>query len=611
MRQRNLFGMLIVLLVTQAAVIGQDATPSAPWPPDSNEIFEDGVQWKEVIPTETPQLRVQIDAEQQRIQLLDSTGTIISEFGFPPEIERITQAIRVLDAQLQIEALTDASDPLSKKFFLLDTKTGDYSPAPTVCDGQRVRTNIGAPRWTFVALDEHYNSGFLCDTETDTQSDLLPDSFGRWIYLGISESEDWFLFEALDEEEFNQGNYANYIVSYHLPTGQLNKLGLLLHSSDDNLGIYGWVSNTQGVICVSSIHQYLPRFCHSFDVTQTDSLERVFSGWLESMLQLDDPPRFGAFYSDIYYAMISGGGSSQHTSCSLTIYDQKGVQNKLLGYECIPLRIDNYKSAPYIQQNNTLYFLTTNERLLTERPNATSSVLKTFDFQDMRGNYFIYKGEIESLLSISSDQRYAVVLLDNNGVLDFPFRPFEPFYSSDTLAYRGWTVGIIDMQRKELVYQSEPLGVYASSQVSWLDDRTVVIASSATSDTLYIQVPGASTPEPDFYPLSSTLLRIELDTLNASPEIHLTSEFPHQQRGAIDINTSPNGCYLLLEDHRIVNLYTFEEVAVIRDDLLNAYDLTLLWQEDDRIYISISTRGDSDEYIGYEMTLPNCTSHQP
>jgi hypothetical protein len=595
MRLRNTFGILIMLLLTQVAVVGQGTEPAAPWPPDPNEIFEDDVQWEKVIPTETPQPRVQIDDERQVIQLLDSTGTLIRKFDFPPDVHKIEEAIRIPGDLIQIKALTEASNPFSKKFFLLDTKTGKYSSAPTVCDGQRIHTNIGAPQWTLIENGDKY---FLCDTETDTQRDVLPDHLESWNLFGSSEDHQWLFLWARDEEYC-----CNYhMFSYHISDNQFTRLGLIPPNWDDSFSVSNWISSTKGLICRYTFHQYIPRSCYAFDLNESDSLAYVFSGWPESMFHLDDPIRFGAFYSDIYFALITGGGFSQHTPCGLVLYDNNGRDQKGFGYECVPLMLDAYKLAPYLQRDDVLYFLTTNKRLLSEIREAKDSVLKSYNVRELKGNYFLYKGEIESVLSISPDHHYAVLLLDDNGVLDFPLQPYK--ISGD----RGWKVGILDMKSRQLVYQSEPLGVYASSQVIWLDDHTVIIASTSYSET----VPATHPEHPKTYPTASTLLRIQLDPFSPSPEIHTSTEFAYRPRGAIDINTSSNGCYLLLDDHRVVNLYTFEEGAVLQEDSQQSeYDFTFLWREDNQIYVSIRSKEDTGDYIGYEITLPDCAPQQP
>ena len=594
MRLRNIIVFITFLLVTQAVASAQGTEPTAPWPPDPDVIFEDGVQWEVVAKTETPQPKVKIDSENRMIQLIDATGGVISEYDLPPDIDRVVEATRVPGEQIQIEALTDAQDWLSRSFFLLDTQTGQYSPLPTVCDGQRVRTNIGSPQWTFVALDDQNNSGFLCDTETDMRSELLPDDFGDWRYFASSPDRQWLFLWGRSLKQENCCDH--FFFTYHTVTNQISRLGTIPSNWEDSFGVFGWINSTQGFLCRYTFHQYIPRACYSFDLHQPDSLEFLFSGWMETMFQVDEPIRYGAFYAEIYFTMITGGGSSRHAPCGLTLYDNNRREQKVFGYECVPLMIDDYTHAPYLQRDDVLYFLTTDKRLDREMPEAKVSVLKSYNVRDLKGNYFLYKGEIESLLSVSPDHRYAVLLLDDNSVLDFPFHPYKISGS------RGWNVGVLDMKSRQMVYQSEPVGVYGASQVIWLDDRTVVIASTSYSET----IPATHPDQPKTYPDGSTLLRIEIDPETDTTDVHITNEFAYRQRSAIDINTSPNNCYLLLDDHRIVNLYTFEQTPLLRDDVPEAYKISTLWQEDHQIHVSVSSRTEDKGYISYNITLPDC-----
>ncbi|MCB9454836.1 MAG: hypothetical protein H6671_02480 [Anaerolineaceae bacterium] len=426
--------------------------------------------------------------------------------------------------------------------------------------------------------DEHV---FLCNVLTGEQRDILPAELTEWSEFP-SPNKNRILLLAKDWSI--GGDYRVYV--YSIAENQLMPLGTVSRGIDNAVALCGWVSETKGLLCSADIYRSWPGIgYYAFDITQPDSIEYAFGGWEGGYaFHLDDPVRYISVYSEDFVASITGSRSSEHEPCMLTIYDADNVRHQELGYECIPVVLDEWDSSPYYRLGNTLYYLT------IEGENATISSLYSYDVELEAGSNVLFKGEIESVIGVSPDGQYFVLLMDDNGVLDFPW--WSPFYPQD----RGWQVAVVHRPNGQVVYLSEPIGVFAAGQVVWLDNQTVTIAAQESWENIRTTERGDVT-------IVQTLPSLRRITFNddSSVDVVITTRYG----GARDVrimDVSSDHRYWLRDDQQIIDLWDFQPVPIFRDGTAESYD-TVVWLEDGDFWVRLRQPDNHSESVLYRVVL--------
>jgi hypothetical protein len=262
--------------------------------------------------------------------------------------------------------------------------------------------------------------------------------------------------------------------------------------------------------------------------------------------------------------------------CTVSVYDATGPHEHQIGTDCIPILIDPSTIAPFYHQGNSLYFL-----VETDRYGTKLSTLTRYDIENETTTQVgPFEIEIENIVSVSPDERYVVLLMDDNNVLDFPW---ETYPTGCCQQQYGWFVTIIDSQTDDIVYLSERLGIYSSSDVTWLDNETVVIASGE----IYIESDGFPFAPP------ATLRKIHLG--NPLTSMSMT----------ISVNLdSPSHQYGLQEDNTVIDLRSFESVSIFQEGVLDIYSVRMYWDEDGSLLVSVKPSDDSSSSTEYRVTLP-------
>jgi hypothetical protein len=378
------------------------------------------------------------------------------------------------------------------------------------------------------------------------------------------------------------------VYAYHIDANELTYLGMLSGDTDTEISICDWVTDTQGLLCKSDRYRYWPGVgYYSFDVSQADSLAFAFGGWHEDIFRIEDPLRYVNLYSQQYSDSITGGEYPDYPPCTLNIFDSSGLRQEELAYECIPMMIDSDVRSPYYRQGNIIYFLT------TESADATFSTLHSYDVELEIGNNQLYSGEIESVLSASPDGQYIVMLVDDDGELNFPWQGIVPCCPTRG----GWRVAILHQESHQIVYISEPIGVNAMNQVVWLDDSTVVIASTQE----YEHIRANDLGDVWIVPSQPSLRRIAFG--NTGVDVSITTQYG-LTRGFLTLDVSPTGNYWLTDDNAVIDLRTFEQVPILRDDLPAEYSFFMRWLDDGDLIAHVYVSEDYTEVSEYRIKIP-------
>src|SRR5690606_35758099 len=303
--------LILFLFVMQSFASAQGTEPAAPWPPDPETIFEEGVQWQEIGLNSTAGPDARVDWTRPVIQVRDGSGNITREYDFPSGKDHVHRANFLPDGTIQV--VVDWIEGWSYRnidysfvpgnVLLLDPETGLYSEAPTVCDNLAVQTQQGSPQWKAVGFHTEPRQWMVCETETGILLDILPDRFDWWTVLQPA-GENWLILAGYDEH--SPGDFQ--IFSYHLEDKVFRILGEMRSNIDNHVSLCDMISDTVGLLCVISNHHYISTAYYSFDLTQSFSVDFAFSGWPDNSFEIDQPLRNGSVFSSEYFSLISGSG---------------------------------------------------------------------------------------------------------------------------------------------------------------------------------------------------------------------------------------------------------------------------------------------------------------
>jgi hypothetical protein len=256
------------------------------------------------------------------------------------------------------------------------------------------------------------------------------------------------------------------------------------------------------------------------------------------------------------------------------------INQQDLGYECLPILLNHDWNVPFYRINDTLYYLS------TASESSTISTLASFNVRTKTINRLIYTGEIESIVGLSPDEKYIVFLLDDNGILDFPWRPMACCDGS-----YNYQLVILEVERQHIVYVSEPIGVYSAAQVHWIDSRTLAVFASNTIHSHSATDEGYTLQ----YGLPASIRRIAFGETIAVSITNAYSVNPY-------IDPSLQGHYFITEDQQLIDFCTFEPVPIFRDDIPETY---LIWFDfdNDGLQVNVQERDNYSNSVTYRVTL--------
>lgn len=576
--RKSLTGFIVGAIVIQALIIQAQQTP--PWPPDPAMIFADGVQWsayEEVV----LHGEIRLDNFNRIVRIFDGETGVWRDYPYPVESVSFEEAVLQSDGliRLYFYRYDEQFEPLPSNVLMLDPTKGLYTAPRTVCADQVVQAAAGEGRWTAPYHSEADQKILLCHSGTGEQRDILPSNLIEWRSFPTPNAQNVVLIG---------GQGADLVVyTYHPDEDRLINLGVIPPTIMEALiSICDWASDTRGLICISDRWRSAPPdYFYAFDLSQSVSLEPAFVGWEGSIFRLETPHRYGAVFSQAYVALSSGSTDGAPIPCTIIIFTAEGLRTEELGYECIPMNNTDFYRSPYYPAEDSLYVLTIEDR------QATVTSLYRYDLLTLTRSEALFTGEVESVLGASPDGRYVVLLVDDNGELDF-----NSISLSCCTSLRH--VAIFDTSTSNFVYMSEPLAVLYPGQVIWLDAQTVVIAAQNAR----IRIPTDETGGGVQGGISGSLRRISLNAASGR-----TLDLVNVEAfiaGASVPYTSPNKRYVLLPDERTVfDLTNFTALVLLRPDVPAEYIITTAWLPNSDLRVTVSD-GASGQYATYRVDLP-------
>jgi hypothetical protein len=565
---------LLVLLVVGFTGSAQSQPEDSELNPEA--IFAEGIEWTVV--EAPPPWPVSRDSERQVIRVLD--GEVWREFPYPPGVEYIDRLVLQSDGLVYVKQGTGdlpsfrsaTAVDRAASVWLLDPNTGEYSRPPAVCDGLIVQAEEDeAGIWT-VAFHSLEEDPFLCHSGTGEMRDVLPEGLGGW---SVFQSEDasHVIMTARDWNDSRDFRVFGYSVAEDVTTD----LGSIDPNLDSVLYLCNWLTATKGVLCLHDPRREWPAtLYYAFDVTQPDSITFAFPSWHDNTMSIEDPPRYVSMFAQSYAAEITGSRSD--TPCTITVLDAEQLFELEVGHDCLPTLLNSRSYAPFLRHEDTLYFLA------VERADSTTSTLQSYDMRTLAHISQIAGGELETILSVSPDGQYVVVLTNDNFSLDFPtyLRPFccpESDPRQILIFNTNWSYSAP-------VYRSEPVGIFGASQVVWLDERTVVIATIAQEEMFRIWEGDGILDN-----IASSLRRITFNedfgiTTVIDTRYGLTEAVMTEDRLALE--TSPNNRYWLRGDHTVLRLHDFQLITLLQEGVQERYRIQTQWLENGDLEVRVA-----------------------
>jgi hypothetical protein len=426
MKPRN----LIILLVLIAAINPLRGQDEAPWPPDPSEIFAEGVEILEtriIEPTSSPQPSDLWDDERRELYVVDSETGERRAYPYPKNVVSV-QWPQVLDDGswlVPVKEIIPDTDRLKSWVWSLDLISGAFSRYDWPCnpdDDLYVQTILENP-WVFTK-DSLTGYVYLCETDTGRVSEPLPEGWDWGLEQPVSVSDEgrWLAFLACEADSICENTR---VFSYEIATGQLNILGAF--ASDYRLRFSRWVDSQVLIVAGKMVEYANDVYDYSFyivDAAQPDSLGYAFalSGvWSE---YYDNPPR--------YEIVGNTEGDPNGLRCFWTVYTigTRELATYDLGTLCKP-EIGKVGEDAYYR----------------DVPDYRSSSATLVRFNPITGERVdFFTGEIERVVWVSADEKYAELVLDSSGSVDiYPYLPWDQWGTptSARLAYVDLTTDTI------------------------------------------------------------------------------------------------------------------------------------------------------------------------
>jgi hypothetical protein len=578
---RFTLALLLVFFTIGRQVSAQTPTSiPAPRPPDPQDIFAEGIEWTLIEEETLAPDPIEQDYARQVIRVFDDKIGEWGEYPFPSAVPGLQFNTDMLDNGLvRVWIHKERNEDLwPGQVFLLDPETGVYTEPPTICEGKVIRAEAGQGKWTVVYHDEEKSEAFLCQSETGEIRDVT------FVSLPERAVDEWQVYPSPDQNHLvlvaRQGDF--YLFAYDLITEDLINLGTIRGDSDFVFSLGFVVSASRGLASVSHYYSSWPATTtYAFDINTPNSIEFAFWSWWDSIYAIQSPKRIVSVFSEDYAASNTGSYSREHKPCTLTVYDASGLHTQELGYECIPHFVRDFTASPAYQQGNFLYFL------VKYSEEAVDSYLYRYDIAHDTMTELAGAVEIESILSVSPGNDYIAVLMDDNGLLDFPW---NDDYCCDYT--HGRQLVIISTVIGTPIYRSEPLAVYSPSQLIWTDESTVVVTSynsefgDQISDWLW-----------------GSMRRIRIEDEGRTIVTTSTTKYD-----AVSLEPSPDHQYGLDRENTLIDLRSFETITILQVGVLETYRVRMRWdQETGDLVVYVSLDSSSTKY---RVALPNSTNSE-
>lgn len=443
--------VLVALLALLPSITLADAEPIPPI-----TIFDNSVTIRTVQP-QAEQTEFMYDNDFRLMAVGDQV------VPYPAELLQVLQLTSLDDENLFIIDLIprEESHQRGLRDWIYHISTQTLRPFAPECQPNRPLRRLPEEKWVIVVEDD---KAYLCNVFTGNRSSALPDDV-LWRFnttfdgRHISTSPDGryvavFGLPGVDPmfADYPSGSEA-VLYSYHVETDELMALGSFRVGAE--LGFDRWF-DTQVTFRTGDSRSASPVPVNIYiaDLTQAESVQfGIGSYWSPSFL--DNPPRYVVGFDAPYTSAPCGSITFDVTTRQTTQLDLDGLCRPEYGdahgvgyYRDVPQGVSFECCGPVPVE-------------IAEVP-VVSYDSRTGERQEL------YRGEIEDIIWVSEDERFAILLLDISGQIDwFPY--FDDFRQGDLELP---LIALRDLRQQRFIDGSIPIQILDSQRhiYDWRDN---------------------------------------------------------------------------------------------------------------------------------------------
>jgi hypothetical protein len=445
--------MLLVTMLTLGLGARLTHAQAGIWPLTIADVFDPSIEVRLVEPT-YPEQEYYADNE---FRLLVIDGEIVP---FPDELLEVASLASLFDGRTLVYARVQ-----EYQLAMLVYEQGQFTEFFSPCPDFDPYMDIATEPWRIVQDEQ---DAYLCNYVTGQRSERLPDGYrypelpeDRTIWISTSPDQDWVVFGAGTGEQLGtRWSTEVDILSYEVATGELRNLG------DYRLATYSWLDDdwygTQILLANSEPGNISTTSYSIVDAARPDSLEPVMSGAF-NIRPVDDPPRLFAGYDE---------RQPESFYCGRTVYDiaTRTTTRLNLNGLCRP-EVGDIEAVGYYRDVPTRPMYGCCDLIPAEVP-----TVPMIRYDTRTGDWSeLFSGEIEWINWVSADERYGIVTIDDNGVVNLaPYQPVFSWYTDVTNPHHT----LIDLERGAALVSTRLTGDhwYESNETGYLpiDDRRFV-----------------------------------------------------------------------------------------------------------------------------------------
>lgn len=482
MRRSLLLALVLCLFVIPAAA------QTDPAPLTAEDIFAPNVEIRYVTPDE-PQPDFAADDE---LRVMSLGGRVIP---YPEGFERVFRIEQIDSDTFFIDNLITAStDEYQHKYWLYNTNTDTLIETTGECEGNPpyLYQSLAELPWTVFPEGDgftlcHYFTGERILLPTDRAIfDYFPwEGYGDEGILEMSPDRQFLLISGREWFGSGGGKPSSFDVlySYEFATKTFRELGMFSGYSWPGIFVDRWLSPTEFTLSDNDSLTDSEKI-YTGDALQENSLTEFASGsYLLSYA--DNPPRYIEENTD-------GLGDFM---CGKAVFDlstREVFRYPDLGWALCRPEYGTFEGVGYYRE------VPAGEMPQCCTPRSVEiAEVPVVRYDSQTGEYQeLYRGEVEQIRWVSDDDRYAILLLDDNGVIsDFPY--LDPFYDGE-YGYAHWA--LVDLESDEILHtvpnnylafqnnyysydrSAEHLGIYPLADGSFVTNTCHVAATLCDSE---------------------------------------------------------------------------------------------------------------------------------
>jgi hypothetical protein len=428
--------LLAVLLTFTFTTIHLHAQDAAPWPPDPDEIFAEGVEVVDVEIYVYPEIVV--DNLARAIKIYKREPSEYFEFSFPNEVTSIMSYPRTYRKRSDGTILFNIPESFKyipdvwPEMWLLNPQTGEFSRPEIICD-KYPQALPGEGYWVFYT-DPQVNHATLCNTETGELEGIFSKNL-YWQAVSENPTGEWLLLEASTDEHIWSLSTIQYY-SYNLSTKDLLYLGEI-ENGEEKIRKGEWLTDTTILIYSGHLPEGRQKSYYHFDLTQANSAHFVIDGRAR---YYESPKRYEYLmtYFEVFHRADWGA------PCQINTYEFSTgtTYTKTLANHCFGM----------VQRQSNHYFYVSFSSVDSDKFSLYSIDITNNQIQEWMID------NIAALANVSPNGRYITFLLNNNHYLPpwenekgFPTYPDLDPFNYDRINFVEGPYGVYDTQNNQWV----------------------------------------------------------------------------------------------------------------------------------------------------------------